>query len=532
MKNLRITNLLIATLFTVAYGSNGLSAEPPKKPLKVYILAGQSNMVGMASATTLEHIKLLPDSANEFKDMFDKDGKPVVIDDVWVAFGERNGKLAPHFGGANKRVNIGPEYAFGIYMHKALQEPILLIKAAYGGKSLYFDFRPPSAGEWTPPPGHPDRVKEEHVRLPIPNKLDLPADYVPGEEYLPKGNRRLGDYMGIRPMQGVSIGEINGVYPIYIAQAPTEKLDGNPFQVGDIILGVNGQGLRKDSIDHWREAFFAEFGQDWLLNVTRWRKGKIETFDLDMSFRLEDGRAGIEKAKEESKKRTLAAQENKGLYYRMMIEEVQKTLGDIKSVYPDYNPEQGYEIAGFVWFQGWNDLVDEYAYPNREKPGGFEQYSWLLKHLIRDVRKDLKVPDLPFVIGAMGVGGYQETPLNRFGHLQQAMAAPAQDPEFKGTVATVQAGKYWDHQLEEIINRSAEITEYKQFLQREKGLEGDALEKAYAEYRASKMTPLEEEILQKGKSDKAFHYMGSAKILSGIGKGFAEAMLKLEEKAE
>lgn len=501
------------------------------KPLKVYILSGQSNMVGMARTSTLEHIKLLPDSANEFKDMFDKGGQPVVMDNVWVTFGERKGKLAPNFGGA-KQASLGPEYAFGIYMHKALQEPILLIKAAYGGKSLNFDFRPPSAGEWTPPPGHPDLVKEEPAKLSIPTKLDLPADYVPGEEYLPKQGNRLGDFMGIRPMQGVTIGEVNGVYPIYIAQAPTEKLEGSPFQVGDVIIGVNGQGLRKDSIDHWREAFFGEFGQDWMLSVTRWRKGKIETFDFDMSFRLEDGRAGIEKAKEESKKRSLAAQENKGLYYKTMMEEIQKALGDIKSVYPDYDPEQGYELAGFVWFQGWNDVVDSYTYPNREKPRGFEQYSWLLKHFIQDVRKDLKAPELPFVIGAIGVGGYQETPRDRFGYLQQAMAAPAEDPDFKGTVATVQTGNYWDKQLEELVNRSAEITEYKQVLQREKGLEGEALAKAYAEYRASKMTPLEEEILLKGKSDKGFHYLGSAKILSGIGKGFAEAMLKLQDKAK
>ena len=36
---------------------------------------------------------------------------------------------------------------------------------------------------------------------------------------------------------------------------------------------------------------------------------------------------------------------------------------------------QGYELAGFAWFQGWNDMVDSGTYPNRDKPGGYDAYS-------------------------------------------------------------------------------------------------------------------------------------------------------------
>ena len=61
---------------------------------------------------------------------------------------------------------------------------------------------------------------------------------------------------------------------------------------------------------------------------------------------------------------------------------------------------------------------------------------------------------------------------------------------------------------------------------------GDALNKAYANYRARFFTPEEEEILKKGKSNKGFHYLGSAKVMAGIGKGFAEAMLELQKQAE
>jgi alpha-galactosidase len=43
---------------------------------------------------------------------------------------------------------IGPEFTFGIYAQKALKEPILIIKTAWGGKSIHTDFRPPSAGPY------------------------------------------------------------------------------------------------------------------------------------------------------------------------------------------------------------------------------------------------------------------------------------------------------------------------------------------------------------------------------------------------
>ena len=78
-----------------------------------------------------------------------------------------------------------------------------------------------------------------------------------------------------------------------------------------------------------------------------------------------------------------------------MIEHVQKVLKDIKRVVPDYDPKQGYELAGFVWFQGFNDLVDSWTYPEQNKPGGYDQYAELLGHLIRDVRKDLSARKCP-----------------------------------------------------------------------------------------------------------------------------------------
>jgi hypothetical protein len=126
-----------------------------------------------------------------------------------------------------------------------------------------------------------------------------------------------------------------------------------------------------------------------------------------------------------------------GVFYRAMIEHVRKVLKDIKQVCPEYDEKAGYELAGFVWLQGFNDLVDGQTYPG----GNFDEYSRLLSHFIRDVRKDLSVPKMPFVIGVLGVDGDKNV------NFRKAMAAPAEMPEFKGNVVAVDTAPFWDHAI-------------------------------------------------------------------------------------
>ncbi len=219
-----------------------------------------------------------------------------------------------------------------------------------------------------------------------------------------------------------------------------------------------------------------------------------------------------------------------GVYYRLMIEHVKKVLGDLKRVVPGYDAAQGYELAGFAWFQGWNDMVDSGTYPNRDKPGGYDAYSTAMAHFIRDVRKDLNTPKLPFVIGVMGVGG----PTSEYGpseqrykathdHFRDAMAAPAELPEFKGNVVAIRTEKYWDRELKLARAKESEIKE-----QAKKQKLKPAEERALVEkMRSESLTERERLILEKGVSNAEFHYLGSAKILGGIGKGLAEAMAGL-----
>ena len=225
-----------------------------------------------------------------------------------------------------------------------------------------------------------------------------------------------------------------------------------------------------------------------------------------------------------------------GVYYRLMIEHVKKVLADPKRVVPEYDPAQGYEIAGFAWFQGWNDMVDQGTYPNRDKAGGYDAYSVAMAHFIRDVRKDLNAPKMPFVIGVIGVGGptaeyapdqqrYKPTHDN----IRAAMAAPAEMPEFKGNVAAVRTEKYWDKELTAAKKKDGDIKQQAKKLATEGKMKPAEEKAALEKMRAEGLTERERTVLEKGISNLEFHYLGSAKILGGVGKGLAEAMAELKQ---
>lgn len=400
--------LSAATLAVAGLAALFAQTAAAKDPLKIYILSGQSNMQGHAHVRTMDVIGLDPETAPMLKEMKDPDGTPRVLDDVWIsAIGssseettEKTGKLTADFGPEKGGPKFGPEFTFGIYMQKHVEEPIIIIKTAWGGKSLYNDFRPPSAG------------------------------------------------------------------PFALSENDLQKIK--------------------------------EKGGD------------------------------VEEAKAKRAEET-------GHYYRLMVDHVQKVLKDIKRVYPEYDPEQGYELAGFVWFQGWNDMVNGGVYPERGKPGGYDAYSEALAHFIRDVRKDLSAPEMPFVIGVMGAGGpvdaYPKSK-QRYAGIHQgfrdAMAAPAGLPEFKDNVAAVWTEKYWDMEMEALRAKDEEIRNEIKEMKKEGKLHGD--EKTVLERkRAEAFDARELEILTNGASNAEFHYLGSAKILGQIGKAFADAVHELNQ---
>ena len=257
------------------------SKQPRKGPLKVFILAGQSNMQGQGVADldgkdyndgkgTLQFLMRDSAKAEICKHLKDDQGRWAVRDDVWVRYQPDDGpvKAGPltlgftPYGGQH---HFGPELQFGHIMGDYFENQVLLIKTAWGGKSLYEDFRPPSSG------------------------------------------------------------------------------------------------------------------------------GRV------------------------------------GPCYTKMLDEIRVALTNLKSDFPGYDGS-GYQIAGFVWYQGWNDGCD----PNHAVP----EYEQNLVNFIRDVRKDLNAPRLPFVIGEL-TGPWVEAP-GEWATLRKAQAAAASRPEFEGSVLFVE----------------------------------------------------------------------------------------------
>jgi len=396
-------------------GLLALALPASAKPLKVFILAGQSNMEGHAKIETFDCIGDDPATAPLLKKMQGADGSPTVCEGAWISYftgmgdnnGEGFGQLTAGYGSRQKPEQdggkIGPEFTFGLAMDEAFEEPVLLIKTAWGGKSLHTDFRPPSAGPY----------------------------------------------------------ELNAW-----------QLENYPKQ--------EGHGIPKD-FEQWKKDKAAETGH----------------------------------------------------YYRLMVEHVKRVLADPKRVCPAYDPTEGYEIAGFVWFQGWNDMVDGHTYPDRGKPGRFTLYSELLAHFIRDVRKDFGTPEMPFVIGVMGVGGSKGNPdMIAF---REAMTAPSLLPEFKGRVVAVPTAPFWAEELGAIDEKRQQVRQMGFFLNSKHkdhaNKDGTMTEEQKREYlkkyESELISPAEEEMWKRGASNAGYHYLGCAKTFALMGEAFAKANLQL-----
>ncbi len=173
-----------------------------------------------------------------------------------------------------------------------------------------------------------------------------------------------------------------------------------------------------------------------------------------------------------------------GENYREMLAIVHDVLDNLKQRFPKYDESQGYELAGLVWFQGWNDMVD-----HKQKQEKYARYTARLAQLIKDVRADLKAPDLPVVIGELGVGGKQ-------GDFQAAQKAVAELPELHETVKFVETHGFWDPEVEQMVNDGT--------------WKGPDWPKFY-----------------NVGSERGYHYLGSGKIMYEMGQAFGRGMLEL-----
>ena len=90
--------------------------------------------------------------------------------------------------------------------------------------------------------------------------------------------------------------------------------------------------------------------------------------------------------------------------------------------------------------------------------------------------------------------------------------------------------QFWDAELQAAINKDNAIKREADQAAKQQKLEPAEAKKLLDEKRLAGLNERERSIMEKGISNFEFHYLGSAKILGGIGKGFAEAMIELNTK--
>ncbi len=350
----RIALLGVVVLVMVALPGAANQARADADTVKVFILAGQSNMEGKAQNPLLDHQATDPKTRDFFAHLRDG-GKWAVRDDVFIKFLGRNGPLTIGYGSPGR---TGSELEFGYMMGEHFDEPVILIKAAWGGHSLFKLFRSPSAG-------------------------------LPSEEAL--------------------------------------------------------RGLLEKA----------------QMNVERSNKKNGRNDPLPT---MEDVKAPF------------------GSSYRNMMAEVKKVLDDYETMFPALKGKK-LELAGFFWFQGFNDKFGDFA-PN--------EYEVNMKRFINDVRKDFNSPKLPFVIAAIGNNGSKPAEGTSL-IVREAQMAMNDVPEFKGNVKAFRTDL--------LVDKAAE-----------------------------KLYPTWKKNLDQWKltgSDRPYHYYGSAIWYTRIGHAAGEAMLEL-----
>ncbi|MGB0330430.1 MAG: sialate O-acetylesterase [Planctomycetota bacterium] len=100
--------------------------------IEVFVLADQSNMEGKAQLPLMEHVATQPASAERLAHLRRVDGWGV-RDDVRIDSLGREGPLTVGYGSRNR---VGVELDFGHVVGDHLEALVLLIKAAWGGRSL------------------------------------------------------------------------------------------------------------------------------------------------------------------------------------------------------------------------------------------------------------------------------------------------------------------------------------------------------------------------------------------------------------
>lgn len=177
----------------------------------------------------------------------------------------------------------------------------------------------------------------------------------------------------------------------------------------------------------------------------------------------------------------------------MTLPQIERVLADPGKYHPEYDPDQGYDIAGMVWFQGYSDK-------------GNPAYGELLVEFIKFIRGKVDAPKMPFVAGTLGMPAYKH--MAHTGDVNGGMVQAAQHPEMKGSVDVVNTAPYFPLEIDMayIVRNNTE--------------------KESKEY--SEVT----DVFKRATSNKGFHYHGSAKCFMLMGDAMGRSLVNLMKGGE
>ncbi len=124
-----------------------------------------------------------------------------------------------------------------------------------------------------------------------------------------------------------------------------------------------------------------------------------------------------------------------GKQYDADVASAKAVLENLAKYYPGYKG-QGYEVAGFFFWQGHRDQGDA---------GHSSRYEFNLVNFIKSVRKDFNAPEAKFAVATIAFGGTKmKGNALKVAEAQLAVSGEkGKYPEFKGNVKSFDARPYW-----------------------------------------------------------------------------------------
>jgi len=418
------------------------------KPVQVYILAGQSNMVGMGDITGARppHAKIYYSA--------DSAVIPGVV------------SIGPGWGG--KYLETVPVFRHGVYDAKAsvyagsadtTQQPIKTSPIALGTVAANL---PETEGKQTV-------VVTAQIDVPTTGKYQIHAGFGKSTHnvvYL-DGKEVYRQEVGEKPTVTTVPLEAGKRYPVRITyfQGGSAALWLEQVEIegrGDLVtltkkdkkfpylIDEAGKWTVRNDV-YFQEARLVEGGKGCPLSATANSQclPKCNSIGPEVGFGYVLGEFHDEQVlliktaqgnrslgfdfRPPSSGRSDPANEFEGVEYRLMVKGVRETLAKIDKIVPGYRG-QGYGIAGFAWFQG-----------HKDKDSSKAEYEKHLVNLINDLRKEFKAPKMPVTVATVAFGGYRVNGSGWQGvwEAQMAVGDPQQHPEFAGTVASIDTRDFW-----------------------------------------------------------------------------------------